>query len=182
MGAWKRALGTPALSLNGTLLIPSLPDKPGFVSRTLVRGALHLYWRFARGMTMGVRAVVLDVEGRVFLIRHTYLPGWHLPGGGVEVGETAQDALSREVMEEACIAVAGAPDLHGIFFNERVSRRDHVLVYVVRDFEVLGEKRPDREIAEAGFFRPEELPPGVTRATKQRLDEVLNGAPLTATW
>jgi ADP-ribose pyrophosphatase YjhB (NUDIX family) len=56
-------------------------------------------------MTLGVRGVVLDDRNQIFLIRHTYVPGWHLPGGGVETGETALDALGRELREEACIAV-----------------------------------------------------------------------------
>ena len=45
-------------------------------------------------MTLGVRAVVLDGENRVFLVKHCYVSGWHLPGGGVEVGESFLDALS----------------------------------------------------------------------------------------
>ena len=103
-------------------------------------------------MTLGVRGVVLDQDNRVFLIRHTYVPGWHLPGGGVETGETALEALERELHEEACIAMDEPPALAGVFFNRKISRRDHVLVYVIRRFTVLEVKRPDREIAEAGFF------------------------------
>jgi ADP-ribose pyrophosphatase YjhB (NUDIX family) len=157
-------------------------EKPGLVSNVVVRRALHLFWRFSRGMTLGVRAVLLDGGGRVYLIRHTYLPGWHLPGGGVEVGETALDALTREVREEACLAIKGTPQLHGVFFNDKISRRDHVVVYVVRDFEVIGLKKPDREIAEAGFFALDGLPADVTPATRRRLDEILNGAASAATW
>jgi ADP-ribose pyrophosphatase YjhB (NUDIX family) len=143
---------------------------------------LHTYWRFSRGMTLGVRAVVLDGESRVFLIRHTYVPGWHLPGGGVETGETTFDALTRELREEACIAIDAPPVLAGVFFNKRISRRDHVLVYVVRNFTVLAEKQPDREIAEAGFFRLDRLPEGTTAATRRRLTEILEGRPSAAFW
>ncbi|HZW47654.1 MAG TPA: DNA mismatch repair protein MutT, partial [Microvirga sp.] len=54
---------------------------PSSKAARFVTWGLHTYWRFARGMTLGVRAVVLDDRWRVFLIRHTYVPGWHLPGG-----------------------------------------------------------------------------------------------------
>jgi len=147
-----------------------------------VSWGLHTYWRFSRGLTLGVRGVVLDDRNRVFLIRHTYVPGWHLPGGGVETGETALDALDRELREEARITINGTPDLFGVFFNRRISRRDHVLVYVIRRFTVVEIKRPDREIAEAGFFPLDRLPEGTTVATRNRLAEILNGQPASATW
>src|SRR4051812_25769297 len=99
-----------------------------------IRRVLHLYWRFARGMTLGVRAVVIDGQDRVFLVKHSYVAGWHLPGGGVETGETVQEALGRELVEEGGITALGEPVLHGVFFNARISRRDHVVVFVVREF------------------------------------------------
>src|SRR3981081_3325819 len=88
-----------------------------------LRRAFHLYWRFARGLTLGVRAVVLDQDHRGFLVKHSYVVGWHLPGGGVEVGETCRDALRRELAEEGRIELSGEPTLHGIFLNSHVSRR-----------------------------------------------------------
>src|SRR5947207_4472519 len=94
----------------------------------MLRRGFHVYWRFARGMTLGVRAVVLDGDSRVFLVRHSYVAGWHLPGGGVEVGETFREALRRELAEEGRIELSGEPALQGIFLNSHVSRRDHVAV------------------------------------------------------
>ena len=91
-----------------------------------LRWGFHLYWRVARGMTLGVRGVVLDGDDKVFLVRHSYVAGWHLPGGGVEVGETFLEALARELMEEGRIELTGEPVLHGLFFNGHVARRDHV--------------------------------------------------------
>src|SRR3989440_3463881 len=91
-----------------------------------IRRVLHFYWRFARGMTLGVRALVVDPQGRVFLVKHSYVSGWHLPGGGGEVGETIHRALARELLEEGGITALEQPVLPGVFFNGRVSPRDHV--------------------------------------------------------
>jgi len=148
----------------------------------LLRRVFHFYWRFARGLTIGVRGVVLDGEGRVFLVRHSYVSGWHLPGGGVEAGETIATALARELSEEGNITVTAPPALHGVFFNARDSRRDHVAVFVVRAFRQDTAPVPDREIVEHGFFRPDALPPEATPGTRRRLDEVLDGQPISDRW
>jgi ADP-ribose pyrophosphatase YjhB (NUDIX family) len=147
-----------------------------------LRRAFHLYWRFARGMTLGVRAVVLDDQNRVFLVKHSYVAGWHLPGGGVEVGETFHGALKRELAEEARIEPLGDPVLHGIFFNSHVSRRDHVAVYLIRQFRQDRLPEPNHEIVACGFFEPSSLPAETTEGTRLRISEVLEGkAPIT-TW
>ncbi len=158
------------------------PDRPRTLAQRLLTRLLHVYFRFARGMTFGVRGVVLNDRGEVFLIRHTYVPGWHFPGGGVEVGETAELSLERELSEEAGIAPTERPVLHGLFFNRRISRRDHVAVYVLRRFRVERVKQPDREIAEAGFFPLDRLPNGTTPATRRRLAEIVSGQPPAMEW
>jgi 8-oxo-dGTP pyrophosphatase MutT (NUDIX family) len=155
------------------------------VSRALapaVRRALHLYWRFARGLTLGVRGVVLDGSGRVFLVKHSYVDGWHLPGGGVERGETLRDALERELAEEGNIRLVDAPALHGIFYNPAGSRRDHIGVFVVRSFRQESLPQPGREIIEHGFFSPRALPEDTTLGTRRRLAEVLDGVAVSERW
>jgi 8-oxo-dGTP pyrophosphatase MutT (NUDIX family) len=147
-----------------------------------LRGMFHLYWRFARGMTLGVRAVVLDGDDRVFLVKHSYVSGWHLPGGGVEVGETLRDALRRELMEEGRIELRDEPVLHGIFLNSQVSRRDHVVIYLVRHFSQDRMPEPNREIIACGFYAASALPEETTRGTRLRISEALEGKPLGATW
>jgi 8-oxo-dGTP pyrophosphatase MutT (NUDIX family) len=147
-----------------------------------LRRAFHLYWRIARGMTLGVRGVVLDGDGKVFLVRHSYVAGWHLPGGGVEVGETFLEALRRELVEEGRIELTGEPVLHGLFFNGHVSRRDHVAVYVVRQFRQDRLPKPNHEIVECGFYAAGALPAETTKGTRLRIAEVLDGVTPIATW
>ncbi len=147
-----------------------------------LRRVFHRYWLFARGMTLGVRAVVLDGDSRVFLVKHSYVSGWHLPGGGVEVGETFRNALERELMEEGMIELSGEPKLHGIFFNSHVSRRDHVAIYVVREFRQDRMPAPNREIVACGFFAADALPADTTQGTRLRIAEVLENRGAIPTW
>jgi ADP-ribose pyrophosphatase YjhB (NUDIX family) len=148
----------------------------------LIRRVVHFHARFARSMTLGVRAVVLDAENRVFLVKHSYVAGWHLPGGGVETGETFMDSLKRELIEEGRIEITGEPRLHGLFFNRRVSRRDHVAVYVVRAFHQDRTPEPNHEIIACGFFEVAALPPDTTRGTRLRIAEVFENRTLTEDW
>ena len=143
---------------------------------------MHVYWRFSRGLTLGVRALVLDAEGRVFLIKHTYTAGWQLPGGGVEAGETLLEALTRELHEEGNIELTGPPRLHGVFFHPRYSVRDHVTVYVVRDFLQPMPPVPNNEIAAHGFFALDALPHDTTSGTRARIAEALNGQAVAEQW
>jgi ADP-ribose pyrophosphatase YjhB (NUDIX family) len=131
-----------------------------------------LVFRIIRGMTLGVRAAVLDREGRVFLVKHTYVPGWYLPGGGVDPGETISEAVMRELMEEGKIAVTAPPQLLGLYQNREVSRRDHVAFFVIRSFRQDTPWLADAEIAEVGFFALDALPPDTTQATHRRLAEL----------
>ena len=143
----------------------------------------HLWFLARRPVTFGVRAVVYDrTENAVFLIRHTYMPGWQLPGGGVETGETALGALARELAEEGNIEITGPPAAKSVHLNRHASRRDHVVVYLVENFRQTAPKRPDIEIAEAGFFPLDALPEGTTEGTRRRLAEIFAGTEPAGDW
>ena len=148
----------------------------------LARTLLSRVWVLARGLTFGVRGAVLDGDGRVLLVRHSYTPGWQMPGGGVEIGETAEGALRRELQEEAKLRLTAVPALHGLFHHPQLGPRDHVAVYVVREFAWDGMPEPNAEIREVAWFDPGELPESTTLGTRRRLAEILDGAPISERW
>lgn len=132
-------------------------------------------------LTLGARVMLIDGD-KVLLIRHTYVPGWQFPGGGVDPGETVEAAARREVVEETGYRIDGPLELFGIYHNRIATNRDHVALYVGREFERQFEFRPNREIAEAAWFEKGALPQKITPATSQRIDEVFDGAPRRDVW
>ncbi len=143
--------------------------------------ALHVYFTLTRSMTLGVRAACFDAEGRIFLVRHSYIAGWHMPGGGVERHETVGQALEKELREEGNLVISGEPQLFHVYFNNRTSKRDHVVFYRVEVAQT-APRKPDREIVESGFFSLDALPPGTTNATLRRLEELEGAARPSSYW
>jgi ADP-ribose pyrophosphatase YjhB (NUDIX family) len=139
------------------------------------------WWRFSRAATLGVRGVACNDAGHVLLVKHTYLAGWHLPGGGVERGETAPFAISREMAEEGGIEATDEPTIFALYSNHANFAGDHIALYRFGKWKECA-PRFGNEIAERGFFPAESPPPGTTKATLRRLAEVFNGAPVSATW
>jgi 8-oxo-dGTP pyrophosphatase MutT (NUDIX family) len=135
-----------------------------------------------RPATLGVRGVVVNQQRQVLLLRHTYTPGWHFPGGGVERGETCGLSLCRELMEEGGIAAAeSALELVSVYANHAFFPNDHVLLYRVRDW-TQREATQRGEIAEIRFVDPLNPPAEVSRGTKNRLDELFAGKAFNPLW
>lgn len=151
------------------------------MSPTLRDRAFQSFWKLQRSLTIGVRAVVTDETGRVLLVRHTYMPGWHFPGGGVERGETCSVALIRELREEAGVVVAGVPALVSVHANHAYFPNDHVLLYQI-DGWTIGEASSRGGIAETGFFGLGALPAAASPGTRRRLAELFGGAAVAEHW
>lgn len=147
----------------------------------IARPLIHAWFRLSRGLTLGVRGLVTDADGCVLMIQHTYVPGWHLPGGGVERRETAETALARELREEAGVDVVGRASLLSVHSNEPNHPGDHVLLYRVHDWRRCAASAQG-EIHEIGWFAPDVLPQDVTPATRRRLAEALGGARIDPMW
>lgn len=124
----------------------------------LAHALRKLWWRAAKPRLMGVNVILLDGEGRVLLVRHSYGSGsWTLPGGGLKRGEPPLAAARRELAEELNCAVE---DLSLLGMNERRLHGAPCVshVYAAR-LDAL--PQPDgREVSEARFFPRDGLPAG----------------------
>lgn len=134
-------------------------------------------------MTLGARGVVYDrAANSVFLIRHTYVPGWQLPGGGVESGETLEEALRRELEEEGNIECTAAPELKSMHWNRRASKRDHVGLYLVTGFARRRRNAATTRSPKPAFFNRRALPELTTPATHRRIGELFRGETVSPYW
>ena len=150
--------------------------------KTAARWLRHRGSLLVAPLSVGVRAMVQDADGALLLVRHTYAPGWHFPGGGVAPGETAFEALNRELVEETGLRLDTPGELAGVFLNRSLSNRDHVLLFKCARWQRIRQFQPNFEIAEARFFAVAELPADISRGTKRRLDEIANDTERSSYW
>lgn len=145
--------------------------------------AVRLYATVVRPRTFGVRALLRDPDGRIALVRHHYVAGWYLPGGGVAKGESAEAAVRRELMEGVELRDVTVTGVLGVYHNHGEAKDDHVVVFVAEVSDAAGLAVADtREIAEVGWFAPDALPEGTTPATRRRIAEHVAGRPGFGAW
>ena len=136
--------------------------------------------RILRPVTLGVR-VLMEKDGRVVLVWHTYEGLGYLPGGGVKRKETLEAALRREAREELG-AELGQLRLLGAYTSFGEYKSDHSLIFVCHDFTLTGEM--GREIERFGLFDMDALPEDVSPATRRRIEEYRTGTsvPYVGMW
>ena len=131
----------------------------------------RIYCFSFRPVLMGIRVMMIQ-DGKVLLVRQTYLPGWFMPGGGLKRGETLEQAARREAREETG-AELGQLTLMGAYTNFDGFKTDHNMVFISHDFTVDG--KHDGEIAEARFFALDKLPDELWPGHRRRLEEYRSG-------
>lgn len=155
----------------------------------IVGSSIFFYQRVAKltrtgrwPLTIGVRIIVRDGPDQVLLVRHTYAPGWHFPGGAVDRRETAIDAAVRELREEALIEATAPPRLAGLFLSLTQGKSDHIALFEAGAWRRIEGKTRPLEIAETGFFPIRDLPKGTTGGTRRRLSELAGEAAQSPYW
>jgi len=151
-----------------------IANKFHILRKRLFLSALHKYFLLSRALTMGVRCVVLNGGDEVLLVKHTYIEGWHLPGGGIGVGESAQEAVIREVHEETGYMLTQRPELICISQCKDTSKRDHVALFLIEGFFKKRQEFSSFEISDAKFYSIDNLPSDIDEMTKIWLADALS--------
>ncbi len=146
----------------------------------LALGVAYQIRQITSGMTLGVRTMLIKNE-RIVLVRHTYSPGWHMPGGGVDRGESIHEAAIREAREEAGVEIAEPAQLFGFYRN---GRRDHVALFVSHEWQQTSRPKllPSLEISACEMFALSDLPEDVSVGTRRRLKEYQDGLAPSRDW
>ncbi len=177
MGARSASLTRPAVRAD--------EEAMSFLARSLMVARRRLL-SLSTVPRIGVRLLAVSPDEHVLLVKHTYVSGWHLPGGGLKTGERADEGAIREAWEESGHRVGAVDGLLGLYANFGVGWSDHVAVYVSRDITAdvdLPVRPPSRlEIAAAAMFNLDELPPDICGSSLRRIEEWRGRRPLARDW
>lgn len=134
----------------------------------------RLYWYIFRPITFGVRVIIVDSQNQILLLKHTYLNGWMMPGGGVNYSESFDQAACREVMEETGVRI-DKPNFMGVYKFNQEGKRDHIFVFWTKIKKFPKEFKKDKlEIAEIKTFSMNNLPSDIIPGHLRRIQEYLN--------
>lgn len=115
-------------------------------------------------MAVAAIGIIYSEEKGLLLEKRTDTGEWCTPGGAIELGESLEDALKREVKEETNLDIAN-PKLFDIKANVHMiyPNKDEVyytdVVYEINDF--WGKLKPDKESSESAFFPLDNLPENI---------------------
>ena len=127
----------------------------------------------------GVTGAILDAEGRVLLIRQTYMAGWRFPGGGLDHGEPPEKAIRRELHEEVGLT-GGEVRLFGLY-SRKVWWLTHLTAFYVIEGGAI-DFRPNWEVKAMCWVKPSAPPPDTAAAAARRLKELAGHATPDGRW
>ena len=123
---------------------------------------------------------LIERDGKILLVRHSYVSGWLLPGGGVGRGEPAEQAIIREMREEIGLVRCDTPELFGLYSRKAGWATNVIVLYLLRDAEF--NFVPNFEIREVQFADPAAPPQGTPPSVAIRLKEFAELQPRSPFW
>jgi ADP-ribose pyrophosphatase YjhB (NUDIX family) len=131
----------------------------------------------------GVCAAIFDSDGRLLMERRSDNGFWGMPGGGVDVGESVEQAVKREVMEETGLRVE-IKRLVGVYSDPRryniAAYPDGIVLqgvsFLFECVRVGGDLRISHESTEIGYFGVDDLPENMLLSHVIRIADATDSA------
>ena len=117
---------------------------------------------------IGVFALIFNYEKQILLGHRRDIDWWNLPGGGMESGETVDEALCREVREETGLEVK-VDRLVGVY--SKPQKQEVVLTFLCQ--VIGGTLQSTEETRESRYFSPDALPENTLPKHRQRIEDAL---------
>jgi len=122
---------------------------------------------------VGCGALIQDANNRILLVKRRRAPEagcWGFPGGKVDFGETVEDAICREIMEELGISIALNGLAHLVNYID-LDENQHWLapVYKATISKGIPSIMEPHALSELAWYSLDELPGNLTEATRQTL-------------
>ncbi len=118
--------------------------------------------------------VIIEIEGGIILIKRSKPPpGWAIPGGFVDYGESLEDAVRREAKEETGLDIKLVRQFHTYSDPERDPR--HHTVSTIFIATASGKPEAGDDAKEAGIFTKNSLPRDLAFDHRQILNDYFNG-------
>jgi 8-oxo-dGTP pyrophosphatase MutT (NUDIX family) len=135
---------------------------------------MRVYWGVLHPQTHGALVAIWH-QGKVLLVRNSYVRYYSLPGGYVHPRETGREAALRELLEET--GIRADPSALRLALDEQhewEGKREHIEIFELDVAEPSPVKVDNREVVQAEFFAPEkalelDLFPALRRVIEQRV-------------
>ncbi|MCT8335147.1 NUDIX hydrolase [Leptospira sp. 85282-16] len=115
----------------------------------------------SKSMRVRVAALIQDPKGKILLVQQQKKQSgyWLLPGGGIEFGESGEEALKRELNEELSLEVS---QMDFLFLNESIdpNKKRHLIqiVFLTKVKDLLPILNPkEKAISGFGYFTTKEI-------------------------
>ncbi|HVJ42420.1 MAG TPA: NUDIX domain-containing protein [Dongiaceae bacterium] len=132
-----------------------------------------------------IRTAAAGAAREVLLVRHSYRPGWCLPGGGLKRGEAPLAGLARELLEEVGLTLTATPRLQQIYRQNWFGMVDYPILFTVDgDAGIAGTAQVMDwlEIVDLGWFDLHDLPEDTDVSVRQRLAEWQGDQAISDRW
>lgn len=149
--------------------------------KTLIRTHRTLQ-RWLGASTVGVRILAINDKQEILLVKHTYIDGWHFPGGGVHHQEPLFAAAMREFEEETGYIATKRPDIFHTYVHNICGVTDYPVLFVLKHFKKKQNGKCSLEIETCQWFSLDAMPKDITTSTKQCLEEFFQQVPVRDAW